>query len=424
MSGTGTPGVASKEQQVTPGAAVAMIGATQEERQRKKRALESELETIRNQKAQVLRSIEQIAKKQKFGGNQAAMGNTVEARIDAEKRHHNEAKRKIWQNCTRIIADLLKNQSTKLYFGEPVRGDLYAGYYEIIKDPRDLGTIKKNLESQTFYKNVYEFRDDVRLCFENCRLFNPQGHQVRTIGDTASNSFEKKWESKRVEEDWEGELKRHKLAMDRLDAESKSLPDKIKEVDEELQALAEKAVSQQGPKEPGPERAMTFEEKRKLSHSISHYVNGEQMGRILELIMESPSAPKTEGEEEEVEVDIDALDNDTLWKIQAYVDTIMTEAAAKQPPRADAQRTVTATGETPTVDSNHERTGEANGEGGSGSEGMASNQKRDNTTGNGGETITAKTETNETQGNNTAAEENEKTDKIPDNMPAPMQTDE
>eukprot|EP00889_Picochlorum_renovo_P007105 jgi/Picre1/34135/NNA_001610.t1 len=93
------------------------------------------------------------------------------------------------------------------------------------------------------------------------------------------------------------------------------------------------------------------------------------MGRILELIMASPNAPKSEGDEE-VEVDIDALDDDTLWKIQAYVDTIIAEAAAKQPPRPDAQQAVTATGETPTVDSNHERTGEAHGEGvGSGSEG-------------------------------------------------------
>lgn len=423
MAGMGTPAAVGVEPQGTPEAAVAMIGATQEERQRKKRALESELETVRNQKAQVLRSIEQIAKKQKFGGNQAAMANTVEARIEAEKRHHNDAKRKVWQNCTRIVADLLKNQNTKLYFGEPVRGDLYSGYYEIIKDPRDLGTIKKNLESQTYYKNIYEFRDDVRLCFENCRLFNPQGHQVRAIGDAASNSFEKKWESKRVEEEWEGELKRHKLAMDRLEAEAKSLPDKIKEVDEELQALAEKAVSQQGPKEPGPDRDMTFEEKRKLSHAISHHVNGEQMGHILELIMESPSAPKAEGDEE-VEIDIDAIDNDTLWKIQAYVDTVVAEAASKQPPRVEAQRTVTATGETPTVDSNHERTGEANGEGGgSGSEGMASNQKRDNATGNGGETITAKTETNEIQVDNAAEEETDKTDK-PDDKPAPMQTDD
>jgi len=162
---------------------------------------------------------------------------------------------------------------------------------------------------------------------------------------------------------------------------------------------------------PGPDRAMTFEEKRKLSHSIAQHVDGDQMGRILELIMASPNAPKSEGEEE-VEVDIDALDDDTLWKIQAYVDTIIAEAVAKQPPRPDAQQAVTATGETPTVDSNHERTGEAHGEGGgSGSEGMASNPKKDST---------ADPQT-------TATEENANTDdKTDDNndTTAPMQTDD
>jgi hypothetical protein len=137
----------------------------------------------------------------------------------------------MWQNCTRIIADLLKNGNTKLYFGEPVSGDYYPEYYEIIKEPRDLGTIKKNLDSRTHYKNIYELRDDVRLCFENCRMFNPQGHQVRNFGDAASNAFEKKWAAKNVEAEWEGELQRHKLAMDRLQAGAKSLPEKIKEVD-------------------------------------------------------------------------------------------------------------------------------------------------------------------------------------------------
>jgi hypothetical protein len=382
MAGLATP-------QATPGEqAVALMGATQEERQRKKMMLEAELETVRNQKAQVLRSIEQIAKKQKFAGG-AVTANTVEARIEAEKRHHEDVKRKLWQNCTRIIGDLLKNSKTKLYFGEPVRGDYFPSYYDIIKDPRDLGTIKKNLESHTHYKNVYEFRDDVRLCFENCRLFNPQGHMVRNMGDSASNTFEKKWEQKRVEEEWEGELKRHKLAMERLEAEAKSLPDKIKEVDEELQALTNKLASQQGPKEPGPHRDMTLEEKRKLSHLITQHVNSDQMGRIMEMIMESPSAPKSEeGGDGEVEVDIDTIDNDTLWKIQAYVDTVAAENASKQPPRGEAQRTVTATGETGAADSNQERTGEANAEGvGSGSEGMASNhQKKDNA---------AKSDTNE-----------------------------
>ncbi len=399
MAGVAPPAPAPVSAQGQAQVAVSIHQATMGDRAQRKRQLEAELETVRNQKAQVLRSIEQIAKKQKYVGN-AVVGNSVEARIDGERRHHEEMKRKFWQGCTRIIADLLKNSNTKTYFGEPVRGDLYPGYYEIIKEPRDLGTIKRNLDSMTYYKNVYEFRDDVRLCFENCRLFNPPGHMVRSYGDAASNTFEKKWEGKRVEEDWESELQRHKLAMDRLEAEAKSLPEKMKEVDEELQALASKVQAEQlQPKEPGPHRDMTLEEKRKLSHSITQHVNAEQMGRIMEMIMEGPSAPQTEeGGDGEVEVDIDAIDNDTLWKIEAYVETIAAENAAKQPAvAAPAQRTVTATGETGAADSNQERTGEANGEGmGSGSEGMASNhQKKDG--GSAAKAKAAKSDTNENE---------------------------
>jgi len=381
--GTPSPALAAVNQATV---AVTQHQAQVVDRQQRKRSLELELETVRSQKAQVLRSIEQIAKKQKYGAGAGLGGNSVEARMMTERRHHDETKMKLWQNCTRIIADLLKNNNTKLYFGEPVRGDYYPGYYEIIKEPRDLGTIKKNLDSRTHYKNIYELRDDVRLCFENCRMFNPQGHQVRNFGDSASNTFEKKWAQKNVEAEWEGELQRHKLLMDRLQAEAKSLPEKIKEVDEELQALTSKVqamAGQQGAKDlpPGPGREMTMEAKRKLSHLITQHVNAEQMGRLMEMIMEGPSAPKTEeGGDGEVEVDIDAIDKDTLWKIQAYVDTIAAENAAKMPAGgAAAQRTVTATGETGAADSNQERTGEANAEGvGSGSEGMASNhQKKD-----------------------------------------------
>lgn len=330
---------------------------------KRKHALESELELIRSQKAQVLRAIQLIAKKQKVGA--VATQTSLEAKAEAEKRYHAEAKKRIWQNCSRIISELLKNNSTRTYFGEPVRGDLYPGYYETIKNPRDLGTIKKQLESHTHFKTVYEFRDDVRLCFENCRSFNPQGHPVRNFGDAASNQFEKKWEAKRVEEEWESEMKRHDLAVKRLEAEAKSLPEKMKEVDEELQALASKAFERTEPKAAGPGRAMSFEEKRKLSHLITHNISGEQMTRVLDIIVSAPTAPVSDAaDKEEIEIDIDSLDNDTLWKIQGYIDTLNLELLNKAvPAQPVVGETMTATGETPTVDSHQEQGGEAQGDG-------------------------------------------------------------
>ena len=205
------------------------------------------------------------------------------------------------------------------------------------------------------YADVRAFRDDVRLCFANCRAYNPVGHQVRKFGDSASDQFEKKWENRKIEEEWDGEMERHRLTMVRLEAEAKSLPDKMKEVDAELQDLANKAAVRAAPPPPGPCREMTFEEKRKLSLMLSN-LPGERLARVLEIVAEGPSADTLEGDEE-CELDVDALDAGTLWKLQAYVDSVTTEMdnKAARPgagvtlppdvPMEDATATAAATGD-------------------------------------------------------------------------------
>lgn len=205
------------------------------------------------------------------------------------------------------------------------------------------------------YPDIRTFRDDVRLCFANCRAYNPVGHPVRKYGDGASDQFEKKWENRKVEEEWDAEMERHRLTMVRLEAESKSLPDKMKEVEAELQDLANKAAARAAPPPPGPGREMTFEEKRKLSLALST-LPGERLARVLEIVADGPSADTLEGDDE-CELDVDALDAGTLWKLQAYVDSVTTEmdnkaarpgagvAIPADVPMEDATATAAATGD-------------------------------------------------------------------------------
>jgi hypothetical protein len=54
---------------------------------------------------------------------------------------------------------------------------------------------------------------------------------------------------------------------------------------------------------------------------------------------ESPpfaSFPGLQDDEDEYELDIDALDPETCWKLQAFVDSVLAEQAAKQPGAAAA----------------------------------------------------------------------------------------
>ncbi len=56
-------------------------------------------------------------------------------------------------------------------------------YYDIIKVPMDLGTIKRKLENKQ-YATPDELRDDVRLICENCFKYNPVHDVIHQHGKT------------------------------------------------------------------------------------------------------------------------------------------------------------------------------------------------------------------------------------------------
>ncbi len=50
-------------------------------------------------------------------------------------------------------------------------------YPEIVKDPMDLGTIKKKIENDE-YEAVEDIANDIRLVWSNCMLYNRDGSEV------------------------------------------------------------------------------------------------------------------------------------------------------------------------------------------------------------------------------------------------------
>lgn len=324
--------------------APAALGA--EARQARKRQLQEELSSIRLQKAEVLRRLEQVAKRLRTvePAVPAGAGLPVAARRALLQQEHHKRGTGIMQQCGRLVADLLKNSNTRLYFGEPVKESYVPTYYQIIKHPMDLGTIKNKLDGRQ-YSDPYQFRDDVRLVFENCRSFNPPGNFVRGHGDQASDKFERKWVQLGIEGQWQAEMRRQQLELQQAEAESKGLAQQVAEVTGELRELVAKVEAKSAgapPPPPGPGREMSFEEKRRLSHALGT-LPGERLARVLEIIADGPSAPQPDNDEE-YELDIDALDTATAWKLHAYVGSVLEEQAAKQAPS-----TVAAPGAAPAV---------------------------------------------------------------------------
>ncbi|KAI3722238.1 hypothetical protein L2E82_33269 [Cichorium intybus] len=158
-------------------------------------------------------------------------------------------------------------------------------YNNVIKNPMDLGTIKGKLGSGT-YSIPLDFRDDVRLVFTNAMAYNPPGNYVHVMAGIVSKLFEQKW--KPIEK---------KLLV------NGSQQDKVLEID-----FAQEPVK----------LMMTDEEKRNISRDLEVHLDN-LPDNIIDFLRKHASNGNQTGEDE-IEVDIDAFDNDSLFILRKMLD--------------------------------------------------------------------------------------------------------
>ena len=65
----------------------------------------------------------------------------------------------------------MQNHPSSWPFNQPVDKDEVADYYEVIKEPMDLGTMEQKHEKDQ-YPGPEEFIKDAKLIFDNCRAYN------------------------------------------------------------------------------------------------------------------------------------------------------------------------------------------------------------------------------------------------------------
>lgn len=61
-------------------------------------------------------------------------------------------------------------------------------YFTIIKSPMDISTVSEKLQNGA-YTRAKEFEQDVKLIFQNCYKFNPEGNPVRVMGQQFEEVF-------------------------------------------------------------------------------------------------------------------------------------------------------------------------------------------------------------------------------------------
>lgn len=217
------------------------------------------------------------------------------------------------------LEGLLKKLMTQQYawvFNTPV--DVVKlnipDYFDIIKNPMDLGSVKSKLNSGK-YSSPLEFLADVRLTFTNAKTYNPPGTDVHIIAETLSQFFELRW--KVIEK---------KLGV----TTSESEPEKaggVKET-EVAKTLAPSKKRKLSPRQHEViqepiKRKMTDEEKHKLSMELEGF-DGDLPDTVIDFLR-AQSSNRGDGGEEEIEIDIDDLSDDTLFTLRKLLDAHIPE---------------------------------------------------------------------------------------------------
>ncbi|CAL0303067.1 unnamed protein product [Lupinus luteus] len=239
--------------------------------------------------------------------------------------HRESAASKRMQDLMRHFGTILRQITQHKWawpFMQPVdvEGLGLNDYYEVIDKPMDFSTIKNQMEAKDAagYKNVREICADVRLVFKNAMKYNDEKSDVHVMAKTLLAKFEEKWlqllpkvteeEERREEEEAEAQLAMQ-LAQEAAHAKmARDLSNELYEVDMHLEELREMVVRRC--------RKLSTEEKRKLGVALTR-LSPEDLSKALAIVAENN--PSFQSNVEEVDLDMDAQSESTLWRLKFFV---------------------------------------------------------------------------------------------------------
>lgn len=266
-----------------------------------------------------------------------------------------KSRKQAFKSCSNLLQRLMKH-NLGWVFNEPVNAKALGlvDYHDIIKHPMDLGTVKTRL-SQNWYKSPREFAEDVRLVFRNAMTYNPKGQDVHAMAEQLSHVFEERWVTIETEHShvWNYRMyqdagfvtpkSRKALASSKISIPA-SIPSlvsdpvqspisryaRMRTLDRpETMATpmaAEPRVQWQPagrppvlkkPKAKDPnKRDMTYDEKQRLGKNLQDLA-AVKLDSIIQIIKKRNTALSQN--DEEIEVDIDNVDVETLWELDRFV---------------------------------------------------------------------------------------------------------
>ncbi|KGN47247.1 transcription factor GTE4 [Cucumis sativus] len=243
---------------------------------------------------------------------------------------------KIFNACVSLLEKLMKHKHGWV-FNTPVdvEGLCLHDYFSIIRHPMDLGTVKTRL-NKNWYKSPKEFAEDVRLTFQNAMTYNPKGQDVHIMAEQLLKIFEDRWVV--IESNYYQEMR---LGMEygaplpssnSVRGHPRPVPLDMRKILRRSDSLINPADSRTQPMSVTPsartpslkkpkakdvfKRDMTYNEKKKLSTNLQN-LPSEKLDAILQIIKKRNF--ELLQQDDEIEVDIDSVDTETLWELDRLV---------------------------------------------------------------------------------------------------------
>lgn len=238
------------------------------------------------------------------------------------------------RNCGAVLNKLM-NHKHGWVFNKPV--DVVAlkipDYYQIVKCPMDFGTVKSKLE-RGVYETPLDFAKDVRLTFYNAMLYNRKGDAVHRRATVLLDIFEKLFDSayEKYEVERQCGIVEHRkigkpLAGVTKDDAKKALRDGVPPVKTLDTKIGEQPVKRfisnkqrtvpELKENPRMRGNMSDWEKDQLVLVLQNLVE-EHVDEILQIVAKRNSKMITPDADGEVELDFQALDNETLWDLHRF----------------------------------------------------------------------------------------------------------
>ncbi|XP_043723847.1 transcription factor GTE9-like [Telopea speciosissima] len=226
----------------------------------------------------------------------------------------------LMKQCETLLERLMKHQFGWV-FNTPVDAEKLniPDYFQVIRHPMDLGTIKRKIASGA-YSSPLGFVTDVRLTFSNAMTYNPPGNDVHIMADTLRKYFEKRWES----------IEKKFLSADLRAVPAKPSAPREIETAKPMQPSKKRkisAINQNVMTEP-VKRIMTDVEKQNLSRELESLL-GDMPEHIVDFLRRHSFNGCQTGEDE-IEVDIDALSDDTLFTLRKLLDDYLRDKQINQ----------------------------------------------------------------------------------------------